>query len=56
MTTLEIWIDASLSTIKDSVNQCQEFLNCKDMNGLKIQFSVLDKQVESYIEYLRRRR
>jgi hypothetical protein len=54
MTTLNLWINASLNILQDHLYICKEIKN--DLDKLIIQAYALKKEVDSFVNFLERKK
>ncbi len=54
MTTLKVWINASLDILRGKLDICEEIK--EDMDKLIIQAHSLKKEAESFVDFLERKR
>lgn len=56
MTTIEIWINAQISTLEENVKILREWQDKNSMDKLIIQLWAMKKHVDSTIDFLERKR
>lgn len=56
MTTIEIWINAQISTLEENVKILREWQDKNSMDKLIIQLWAMKKHVDSTIDFLERKK
>jgi hypothetical protein len=56
MTTIQIWIDASIKTMKENISIMEEWFQKNEIDLVIEQSKVLQKHLISFIEYLEMKR